>query len=126
LKEKLIRLAAWMAGASLLSGCIDPGPTAGPVAVPQSLNSAGHTATLSWEAPTANTNGSPLTDLSGYHIYYGTSPEALSRSVKINTIGLQTYVIDDLEPGTWYFAVRALASDGAESPLSDVVVKTIS
>jgi len=63
-------------------------------------------------------------DLAGYRDYYGSSPEALSESVKIS-VGLQTYVIDDLEPGTWYFAVRALASDGSESPLSDVVAKTI-
>ena len=125
MKKKLSPLGACIAGALLLSGCIDPGPTAAPGTATPSMNSAGRTATLSWEAPTANTNGTPLTDLTGYRIYYGSSPEDLSQSVKIDTIGLQTYVIDDLEPGTWYFAVRALAGDGTESPLSDVVVKTI-
>jgi hypothetical protein len=92
--------------------------------VPQN-QSTSRAATLSWDAPTSNTNGTPLTDLAGYRIYYGLSSDDLSHSVKISTIGLQTYVIDDLEPGTWYFAVRAVASDGAESPLSDVVAKTI-
>ena len=125
MKKNLSWFGAWIAGALLLSGCNDPGPTAGPVIAPQN-NSASRAATLSWEAPTANTNGSPLTDLAGYRIYYGSSPEDLSQNVKINTIGLQTYVIDDLESGTWYFAVRALAGDGSESPLSDIVVKTIS
>lgn len=104
---------------------MDPGPSGAPGTATPNMNSAGRTATLSWDAPTANTNGTPLTDLSGYRIYYGTTPEDLSQSVKIDSIGLQTYVIDDLEPGTWYFAVRALAGDGSESPMSDVVVKTI-
>jgi hypothetical protein len=65
---------------------------------------------VSWEAPTANTDGTALTDLSGYRIYYGSSAEDLGHTVQINTIGLQTYVIDDLAPGTWYFAVKAVAS----------------
>lgn len=64
-------------------------------------------------------------DLAGYRIYYGSSPENLGHSVQINTIGLQTYVIDDLQAGTWYFAVMAVASNGTESSLSTVVAKTI-
>jgi hypothetical protein len=46
----------------------------------------------------------------GYRIYYGSSAEDLGYTVQIDTIGLQTYVIDDLAPGTWYFAVKAVAS----------------
>src|SRR4030095_13728861 len=29
---------------------------------------------LSWGAPTTNADGTPLTDLAGYHIYLGASP----------------------------------------------------
>ena len=114
----------WVAVAALLSGCIDPGPgsTHAPTASP---SSAGGAATISWEAPTTNTDGTPLTDLAGYRIYYGSSPDKLGHSVQIKTIGLQTYVIDDLQSGTWYFAVMAVASDGSESGLSDIVSKTI-
>ena len=121
---ELNRLGPWVAAAALLCGCEDPGPgpahtaTAGP-------GSADKTATVSWEAPTTNTNGTPLTDLVGYRIYFGSSPEELGHIVQINTIGLQTYVIDGLIPGTWYFAVRAVAADGTESALSDVAAKTI-
>jgi hypothetical protein len=82
-------------------------------------------ATLSWEAPTSNTNGTPLTDLSGYRIYYGTNANELSDSVQITNVGIQTYVIENLQPGTWYFAIRAITSAGTESVLSDVVAKTI-
>ena len=102
---------------------MDPGR--GPATAPSSLSTGSRAATLSWEAPTSNTNGTPLMDLSGYRIYYGSSAQDLSHTIQIGTTGLQTYVIDDLEPGTWYFAVVALASNGAESNLSDVVAKTI-
>ena len=64
-------------------------------------------------------------DLAGYRIYYGSSILHLDHTVNISTIGVQTYVIEGLEPGNWYFAVMALAANGAESGLSDLVMKTI-
>ena len=116
----------WITVAVLFGGCQDPGPAAAPTTPAQSGNDTPGSATLSWEAPTTNTNGTALTDLVGYHIYYGSNPQELSRTVQINTVGLQTYVIDDLEPGTWYFAIKAVAANGVESTLSEVAVKTIS
>src|SRR2546429_3346085 len=83
------------------------------------------TATLSWLAPTTNTDGAALTDLAGYVIYYGTSATALSGTIQLTSVGLQTYVIPNLTPGTWYFAVKAVASTGVESALSVIVSKTI-
>jgi hypothetical protein len=82
-------------------------------------------ATLSWDAPTTTTSGGPLTNLSGYRIYYGVNADDLSQIVQLTGIGVETYVIDNLGQGTWYFAIRAVTSAGAESPLSDVVSKTI-
>ncbi len=126
MKEKLGRLGAWIATAWLLSGCIDPGAGPAHTTAPQSASGGGRSATLFWEAPTSNTNGSALTDLVGYRIYYGSGPDELSRTVQLNSIGLQTYVIDGLEPGTWYFAIVALARNGTESDPSNIVLKTIS
>jgi hypothetical protein len=83
------------------------------------------TATLSWQAPTTDTNGAALTDLAGYRIHYGISASDLSDTIKLTGVGIQTYVIDNLGPGTWYFAISAVASTGVESALSDVVSKTI-
>jgi len=123
LTKQLSVLGASIAMASLLSGCIDPGPDP---ASATAQSAGGQTATLFWEAPTSNTNGSPLTDLAGYRIYYGSNPRELVQTVQISSTGLQTYVIDDLAPGTWYFAVMAIARNGAESTLSNIVVKTIS
>ena len=124
MKISVSRPGVWLGVAALLSGCIDPGPDAAHAPTASPSNAAG-AATVSWEAPTTNTDGTALMDLAGYRIYYGSSPENLGHTVQINTIGLQTYVIDDLQSGTWYFAVMAVASDGSESKLSNVVSKTI-
>ena len=123
--RKLVLCGAAIALAALVSGCIDPGPSPAAAKAPSTVSGGSRAATLSWEAPTSNTNGTALTDLVGYRIYYGSNPEDLKQSVQIGSIGLQTYVIDNLEPGTWYFAVMALASNGAESALSNIVAKTI-
>jgi hypothetical protein len=84
------------------------------------------TATVAWIAPTQNTDGSALTDLAGYRIYYGTSASALNQTITINNAGITTYVIDNLGSGTWYFAVKAVDTTGLESDLSAVGSKTIS
>jgi hypothetical protein len=88
---------------------------------PGSLGSA----VLSWTAPTQNTNGSALTDLAGFFIRYGSAATSLSESVQIPTPGVATYVVSDLEPGTWYFAVEAYNSNGGRSSPSQVVSKTV-
>jgi hypothetical protein len=78
-------------------------------------------ATLSWKPPTVNSNGSALTNLAGYRIYYGTSATALTRSITINSVGVTTDVVTDLSPGTYYFALMAFNTSGIESKLSNVV-----
>jgi hypothetical protein len=83
--------------------------------------------TLSWVAPTENTNGTALTDLGGYKIYYGTSPKELTDQVVVSNTGLQTYVIDGLTVGTtYYFTIVATATDGMESAQSAVVSTNVS
>jgi len=82
-------------------------------------------ATLSWQAPSERTDGSALTNLSGYRIYYGNSPGNYSQSISLGA-GLSTYVIDNLAGGTWYFTMTALDSTGLESARTNPVSKTIS
>ena len=82
-------------------------------------------ATLSWTAPTQNTDGSTITALSGYVISYGMSATALSQTVSISNPATTTYTVQNLSTGTWYFAVSATESDGTTSALSTVVSKTI-
>jgi hypothetical protein len=83
------------------------------------------TATLSWTAPTVNTDGSALTNLSGYRIYYGTSAGALDQTIQLSGTGLITYVISNLSPATYYFALTAINSLGIESDKSNIVSKVI-
>lgn len=119
--KKLLQTAGIFAAfALLLAGCNDQSasPATSAAAAPVSRSAS---AELSWEAPTTNTNGSALTDLAGYRIYYGENRAKLSAAVDIKTIGVQTYVIDNLSAGTWYFAIMAVTSAGRESRLSDIV-----
>ncbi len=86
---------------------------------------ANGSATLSWTAPTRNSDGSTLTNLAGYRIVYGTSATALNKTIQVANPGLTTYVVPNLSAGTHYFAVRAYTSSGSESANSAVASKTI-
>jgi hypothetical protein len=82
-------------------------------------------ATLSWTAPTENTDGSTLSNLSGYRIRYGTSAAALTNTIVISNASVTTYVVEDLSPATWFFAVTAVNDVGNESTNSNVASKQI-
>lgn len=86
---------------------------------------SGGQADLSWTPPTANTNGTPLTDLSGYRVVWGTSATALTSVVQLATPGVSRYTVTGLPAGTMFFGVKAYNSTGVESLLSNVVSKAI-
>lgn len=68
---------------------------------------------LRWTAPTRNVDGSNLS-LSGYKIYYGNSPVALSNSIPVGPV--TSYTLNRMPAGTYYFMIRAMNSMGAEGP----------
>jgi Putative Ig domain len=82
-------------------------------------------ATLSWTPPTQNTDGSALTNLAGYRIYYGVSAGSLNQTIEIANPSVTTYVVENLSPGAYYFAVRAYTSSGGESVNSNVASKVV-
>lgn len=82
-------------------------------------------ATVTWSAPTQNTNGSAVTNLSGYTINYGKTSSSMTSTVNVTNASLTRYVVEGLSAGTYYFAVSAYNSSGAKSALSGVVSKTI-
>jgi hypothetical protein len=82
-------------------------------------------ATLTWTPPTTNTDGSTLTSLAGYRIAYGTSAANLTQTIQLGNAGTSSYVVENLAPGTYYFAVRVYTSGGAESANSNVVTKNV-
>jgi hypothetical protein len=82
-------------------------------------------ATLTWTPPTTNIDGSPLTNLAGYRVYWGTSLGDYPNSTTLSNPGLTSYVVTNLTPGTWYFVATAVNSAGGESAFSGVGSKTI-
>jgi hypothetical protein len=82
-------------------------------------------ASLSWVAPTENTDGTPITGLVGYHIYYGNSAGAMTTTITVTDPSETSYVINGLAPGTYYFTVVAYNSFGVDSGESNTASKTI-
>ncbi|MEE8345023.1 MAG: fibronectin type III domain-containing protein, partial [Woeseiaceae bacterium] len=78
--------------------------------------------TLQWQPPTENTDGSPLTDLAGYRIYYGVDSADLSDLIELPNPGLTSYVVEELTPNTWYFAMTSVNDRGQESDLSNQLI----
>jgi len=87
---------------------------------PATASSASGSAALSWAAPTENADGSPVTDLTGYRILYGTSPTELTKSVDVAGARSTTYVLKGLDSGPYYFAVVAYNSMGLDSRYSSL------
>jgi hypothetical protein len=83
------------------------------------------TATLSWQPPTARTDGTALTNLAGYRIHYGNSPSSFTQRITITNPGITSYVVENLPAGTWYFAATAYDTAGMESDYSNAGSKTI-
>lgn len=75
--------------------------------------------TLSWQPPTQNTDDSPLDDLDGFKIYWGSAPDQYSNQITVHNEGATSYFIEGLEPGTYYFATSAFNSLGTEGAISD-------
>jgi hypothetical protein len=80
---------------------------------------------INWTPPTENTDGTPLTNLAGYNIHYGTAPGHYTQMITVANPGIASYVVQNLGPGTYYFAVAAVNSTGTESPLSSQVSATV-
>src|ERR1700730_332618 len=118
---------SWSPGARWSDGSLSAygsSSTAPPPPPPGQISTG--TATVSWIPPTTNSNGSTLTNLAGYKIHYGTSPQSLNQTVQVANPGLTNYVLNNLGNGaTWYFGVTTYTSTGAESALSNIGSKTI-
>lgn len=85
----------------------------------------GGSAVLAVTPPAQNTDGTALTDLAGYRIYYGTSPSNLSQLAQLASSSPSTYTASTLTSGTWYFGATAYTTAGTESAMSTLVSKTI-
>jgi hypothetical protein len=80
-------------------------------------------AVLSWTPPTTNADGTPITDLKGYVIWYGPSAQGFTKTVNLGLVS--TYTFADLAAGAWNFAIQAVNSFNVDSALSAVVSKLL-
>lgn len=83
------------------------------------------TATLSWAPPTQRVDGTPLTNLAGFRIYYSTASGKYPNSVSVTSPQMASYTMNNLAAGTYYFVMTAFDSDGNESSYSNPVSKQI-
>ena len=80
---------------------------------------------IRWQAPTENVDGTPLTDLAGYVIYWGTSSRDYTGSQTINSPTATEWEATMLAPGTYYFAMTAFDGENNESGYSNELRKII-
>lgn len=83
---------------------------------------------LQWEPPTENVDGTPLTDLAGFRIYWGTEPGNYTNSLPIDDAGRTSATVQlqvSQAVTTFYFAMTALDDDGNESAFSNEVARTV-
>ena len=66
-----------------------------------------------------------LSELEGYKIYYGTSPDNLVFREEVLGVSATEISIQISEPGIYYFAVTAYDTNGLESSFSEVVAKQV-
>lgn len=113
-----MRILPWALLLGLFSGCGDDSNPGGGQA------STSGTAILTWVAPTVNEDDSPAS-LSGFNIYQGLSAAELTQIATVDATTL-TYTASGLAANnTYYFAVKAVGTNGLESAYSDIASKTI-
>lgn len=78
-----------------------------------------------WVAPSTNVDGTPLTDLAGFEVLYGTEPGVYSQTFTLNDPSATEHHIRDLPAGTHYVAVIAFDTSGNKSPVSVEASKII-
>lgn len=81
--------------------------------------------TLSWAPPTENTDGSALTDLAGYRLYWGPEENDYPNQVELDNPGLTSYVVENLAAGTYVFTMKSVNAAGTESDFATPVSATV-
>lgn len=74
---------------------------------------------LSWTPPTTNTDNSPLTNLGGYVISYGTSASTLTQTINLAVPAANTFDVPNLTAGTWFASLQAATTTCFPNTLAD-------
>ncbi len=107
------------AGTTYSLSCNGPGGS-----VVQMLNIAViSSVSLAWEPPVENVDGTELTDLAGFRIYFGASSGSYTNMVEIADPAVTTATLD-LSSGDYHVVMTAFDMEGNESSYSNEVLKT--
>jgi len=83
-------------------------------------------ATLTWVAPTENTDGTPLNDLAGFKIYQGNAPGDRAGAIyDIPNPSLTSFIVEPLAEGSYCFVTTAYNAVIVESDESNEVCKDV-
>lgn len=82
--------------------------------------------TLSWDAPTTNTDGTPITDLGGYKVYWKQQAQTAYTDTQSKDVGnvltANIAAVMGTQPkGTYCFVATAYDTEGNESDFSNEV-----
>ena len=83
--------------------------------------------TLSWTAPAARSDGTPLSfaDINGYRLYYGTSPGIYPDVVEVSDGTATSVTVTGVPLGTSYVVMTTTDAGGRESVYSQEVSKIV-
>ncbi len=81
-------------------------------------------ATITWQPPTENVDGSPLNDLAAYRIYVGTSTQTYEQHVDVTNPQASSHFVP-LSRGDYHVAMTAVDAEGNESAFSNEVLKSV-
>lgn len=82
------------------------------------------TAVITWSKPMENTDGSPLTNLAGYLVFYGVGFPVPYAVVFVGADATELQ-IENLWPGDWYFMIESVNTAGITSQPSPTIVSTM-
>lgn len=100
--------------------CTGPG---GSVVKMISVSAIGET-TITWSPPTENTDGTRLTDLAGYRLYFGRASGNYTNVVEITDPTATSHVVN-LRSGDFFFAMTAVDRERNESARSNEISRTM-
>jgi hypothetical protein len=94
------------------------------------ISSAFGATVVTWEAPTQNTDNSPIPatgpgSLDGFKIYYNAQGATSGFMLDITDPAARTYSIPGLASGVWQFAMTAYNVEGVESARTPTVTTTV-
>lgn len=79
---------------------------------------------LAWTPPTSNVDGTVLTDLAGFRIYWGTQPGNYTDNAEVGPFVTQ-YDLSGLQTDAYWVAMTAFNIDGTESAYSNEVERLV-